>query len=129
MEDSKIIETVLKGDCEAYAELVRAYQTRVRLVCLAFLGNPDEADDAAQEIFVKTFKALRSFNRTASFETWLLRIADNHCRDVLRAKKRRRQESLDALLEEKGAVVEERMARMGSSNETPSYTPQDLEFL
>ena len=124
-----IITAVLQGDVEAFATLVRAHQARVRLACLAFLGNKEEADDAAQDIFVKAFKGLAGFKGEASFETWLLRIADNHCRDLLRSRKTHRTESLDALLAEKRDAFEALITRASGTAETPSYTPQDLELL
>src|SRR6266700_3653350 len=96
--EKEIIEAVVAGDAEAFAGLVRAHQVRIRLSCLVFLANKEEADDAAQDIFIKAFKNLAGFKGEASFETWLLRIADNHCRDLLRTRKTRRTESLDPLL-------------------------------
>src|SRR5579871_5118969 len=104
--EKESIEAVLAGDPEAFAELVRTHQARLRLACLVFLGNREEADDAAQDIFIKAFKALDGFKAESSFLTWLLRIADNHCRDLLRTRTRRRTESLDALLAEKGDAFE-----------------------
>jgi len=127
--ENEIIEAVLGGDAEAFAALVRAHQVRVRLVCLVFLGNKDEADDAAQEIFVKAFKSLSGFECEASFETWILRIADNHCRDLLRSRKSRHTESLDALLAEKGDAFEALVSRSTTKEEPSAYSPQDFELL
>jgi RNA polymerase sigma-70 factor (ECF subfamily) len=128
-DEKEIIEAVVAGDAEAFAELVREHQARVRLACLVFLGNKDEADDAAQDIFVKAFKGLAGFKGDASFETWLLRIADNHCRDLLRSRKSRRTESLDAVLAERGDAFQTLISRSGEPNENRTYSPQDLELL
>jgi len=125
----ELIAEVLGGKVEAFGELVRAHQARVRLVCLAFLGNSTEADDAAQDAFLKAFQGLNNFKGDASFETWIIRIADNHCLDLLRTRKRHRTESLDALLEEKGDAVEGFLSRGGAADEMPLYSPPDLEFL
>ena len=127
--EQKIIEAVLSGDAEAYAPLVRAYQARVRLACLVYLGNKDEADDAAQDIFLKAFNGLEGFKAEASFQTWLLRIADNHCRDLIRSRKRQPTQSLDALLAENGEAVEALLSRTGPSHEPPPFSSQDLELL
>lgn len=127
--EAEIIEAIITGDAEVFAELVRAHQARVRLSCLVFLGNKDEADDAAQDIFVKAFKSLAGFKGDASFETWLLRIADNHCRDLLRTRKTRPTVSLDALLAEKGDALEGLLSRISGVGETPPYSSQDLELL
>jgi len=125
--DKEIIAAIQNGDVEAFAKLVRAHQARVRLSCLVFLGNKDEADDAAQDVFIKAFKALGTFKGEASFETWLLRISGNHCRDLLRFRKTRPTQSLDALLAEKGDALESLFQR--PSSESPSLSPQDLDLL
>jgi len=127
--ENDIITAVQSGDIEAFGTLVRAHQTRVRLVCLAFLGNAGEADDAAQEVFVRAFKGFENFKRDASFETWIIRIADNLCLDLLRARKRHRTESLDALLEQQGEIFEGFLSRIKDTGESSTYTPKDLEFL
>jgi len=127
--EKEIIRTVIDGDSEAFSELVHAHQARVRLACLVRLGHLEEANDAAQEVFVKAFKALGQFKGDAAFLTWILRIADNHCRDLLRTRSRRRTESLDALLAEKGDAFEGLLSRSGSLDDSRAYTPQDLELL
>jgi RNA polymerase sigma-70 factor (ECF subfamily) len=128
-EEKEIIEAVVSGDLEAFSALVRAHQTRVRLSCLIYLGNKEEADDAAQDVFVKAFKGITGFKGEASFETWLLRIADNHCRDILRTRKSRRMTSLDALLAENGDAMEGLLTRTCRPGETPVYSSDDLELL
>ena len=130
MENEKtLIEAVQSGDVESFGPLVRAHQARVRLVCLAYLGNVTEADDAAQDVFVKAFQGLENFKGDASFETWIIRIADNHCLDLLRTRKRRRTDSLDALLEENGNVLESFFSRLDAVHESSPYTPHDMELL
>lgn len=127
--EKETIEAVLNGDVEAFSGLVRAHQSRVRLVCLTFLGSAAEADDAAQDVFVKAFQALPDFKGDASFGTWIVRIADNYCRDVLRKRTRRRTESLDALLESKGDAFEGLLSRFKTAESPPPYNPDDLELL
>ena len=130
MDNEKtLIAAVQSGDVESFSPLVRAHQARVRLVCLAYLGNATEADDAAQDVFVKAFQGLGNFKGDASFETWIVRIADNHCVDLLRAHKRRQTESLEALLEENGDVFEGFLSRFSAPEESPPYTPYDLGLL
>lgn len=105
-DDFKVIEAVLKGDREAYAELVRDYHTRVLSLCLSMLGDRAEAEDAAQDAFVKAFAALRQYRRNVSFSAWIYRIASNHCLDVLRKRKRQRTDSLDGILDQQGDQFE-----------------------
>lgn len=110
-EDQNVVERIRAGDREAYALLVRKHQARIRGYCLWTMGNAAEADDAAQEIFIKAYRGLGSFRGTAGFSTWLHRIAVNHCRDLLRKRVRERTESWDALREEKGEAAEALIVR------------------
>ncbi len=97
-EEKGLIDRILRGDRNAYAELVRAYQAKVLRLCASLLGESD-AEDAAQEIFLKAYRSLASFRKEASFSTWLYRIASNHCRDLLRKRSRQKTEPLDELPE------------------------------
>ncbi len=106
MEDHALIEQVLLGNQEAYAELVRAHQAKILRLCASLLSSETEAEDAAQEIFLKAYQSLASFRRESVFSTWLYRIALNHCQDLLRKRSRQRMESLDALIEESGDAIE-----------------------
>jgi len=101
-DDFKIIQAVLAGDREAYADLVRAYQVQVRTLCRSFLLDPAEAEDAAQEAFLKAFIALPRYRQETSFLAWVYRIASNHCLDLLRKRKRHKTDSLDNLMDQKG---------------------------
>lgn len=97
--DLELSRRAADGDGDAFAELVRRHAPRVRALCAATLGGPAEAEDAAQETFLKAHRSLSRYTGAASFGTWLHRIAVNHCLDLLRAAGRRRSDSLEALLE------------------------------
>jgi RNA polymerase sigma-70 factor (ECF subfamily) len=101
---------VLDGRQEAYADLVRRYQARVRRLCASMLSNDAEADDAAQEIFLKAYRSLNRFRGASAFSTWLYRIAANHCRDLLRSRLRHAAESWEALIEQEGDRIERLLA-------------------
>jgi len=88
-----------------FAELVRLHAPRVRALCAATLGNADEAEDAAQETFLKAHRSLDRFSGGSAIGTWLHRIAVNECLDRLRAAGRRRSDSLDAILEADGNAL------------------------
>ena len=120
-----VIRRVLAGDSNAYAELVRAYETRVRGYCRAMLRNAADADDAAQDVFLKAYQSLGRFRGEAAFSTWLYRIAANQCLDILRRSARRPTESWDAMVEREGDRAE---ALLASSDDTPLAGP-DLEFV
>ena len=70
--------------------------------CLSMLSNHTDAEEAAQDIFVKVYHSLPKFKGDSSFSTWLYRITTNHCLDVLRKRTRRKTTSLDALVEQDG---------------------------
>ena len=113
--DAQLARLAAGGDDVAFAELVRRHAPRVRALCAATLGGPGEAEDAAQETFLKAHRALGRFSGEASFGTWLHRIAVNHCLDLLRAAGRRRSESLDALLEADAAILGRALAEPSSA--------------
>lgn len=76
-----------KGSAQAFAQLVEAYQRPVFNLCYRMLGDPDDAEDAAQETFLRAYNGLRSYDNTRSFSTWLLSIAAHHCIDQLRKRR------------------------------------------
>lgn len=72
------------GDREAFGQLVGRYQKRVFSMVYHLLRRPDEVEDIAQEVFLKVFRTIGSFDHRASFGTWLNRVTVNHCYDYLR---------------------------------------------
>ena len=106
IEEIALIQKILSGDKDSYAEIVRSYQTKVLGLCTSFLSDASQAEDAAQEIFIKAYQALRSFQGNSKFSTWLYRIAANHCKDLLRKRSRQKTESLEALIEKSGDEVQ-----------------------
>ena len=106
--DEQLVKQSLKGDNQAFDELVLRYQNKIYHLCYRYMGNPEDANDMAQETFIKAFRALRSFRGNASFGTWLHRICNNVCLDELRRRKRRIVPfSLDEPLnDEEGRLVE-----------------------
>ena len=105
-DDLDIISRVELGDRNAFAVLVDKYQVKVRGYCCNILGNEAEAEDAAQDAFIKAFNSLNRFKKNSSFSTWLFAITRNHCLDVLKKRARRKTESLDSLVEKEGARIE-----------------------
>ena len=83
----KRISQVLKGDQNAFGEIVELYKDKVFQICFRMIGNRHEAEDLAQEAFVRAFINIHSFNIQMKFSTWLFRIATNLCIDRLRKKK------------------------------------------
>lgn len=79
-----LITRAQQNNLDAFEQLVLGYQDRVYSHCLHLTGNPNDAQDLAQDVFVQAFKGLRSFRKESDFGTWLHRIAVNqwinHCR-------------------------------------------------
>lgn len=81
------IKQVLRGDQNAFSEIVEMYKDKVYQLCYRMLGNRHEAEDMAQEAFLRAFVNISKFNQTRKFSTWLYRIATNLCIDRIRKKK------------------------------------------
>lgn len=77
------------GDAHAFSRLIELYEEKAIHTAYAFLGNMEDARDAAQESFVKAYKSLGSFKGSSQFSTWLIRIVINQCKDALRKRKSR----------------------------------------
>src|SRR5262245_33772750 len=87
LNDSEIISKVLSGDQQAYALLVNRYQSYVFTLSFRFTKNREDAEEVAQDIFVKAYKALADFKGNSKFSTWLYTIVNNTCITFLRKKK------------------------------------------
>jgi RNA polymerase sigma-70 factor (ECF subfamily) len=103
-EDLSIIDRFKAGDSTAFEELVLKYQDRIYNLCRHMLGNAHDAEDAAQDTFVKAYQKLNDFKPDASLYTWLYRIAVNTCLDY---KKRPFFESLFRKSDEGEEFIEE----------------------
>ncbi|MGE8034906.1 RNA polymerase sigma factor SigW [Lysinibacillus sp. KCTC 33748] len=84
---NKRIKQVLKGDQNAFADIVSLYQHKLYQVCYRMLGNKQESEDITQEAFVRAYMNLHTFDQKRKFSTWLYRIATNLCIDRIRKKK------------------------------------------
>lgn len=80
-DEINLVNRFKAGDSSAFEELVRAYQDRIFNLCRYVLGNDHDAEDAAQDVFIKAFRNLSGFKPDASVYTWLYRIAVNTCLD------------------------------------------------
>ena len=83
-QEMQWIKSAQQGDSEAFGPLVQKHQQRIFSVVYHLVRRRDEVEDLAQEIFIKAFRAIKSYNFQSSFATWLSRIATNHCYDYLR---------------------------------------------
>jgi RNA polymerase sigma-70 factor (ECF subfamily) len=88
MSDIELIRIILSGETNKYAMLVEKYQPMVFRICRGFVVFKEDADDLMQDVFIKTFRALVSFNQQAAFSTWLYRITLNTCLNYKRKTER-----------------------------------------
>jgi RNA polymerase sigma-70 factor (ECF subfamily) len=95
--ESELVARARRGDLAAYDELVRRYQQRVYATIYHMTSNHEDANDLAQEAFIKAFQALKSFKGGSSFYTWVYRIAVNKTINFLKQRKNRSQMSLNDL--------------------------------
>lgn len=90
-----LVKKAKENDLYAFEELVRIHQNRIYTLCLQLSGNRDNAQDLAQEAFIRAYRALGSFRNEADFGTWLHRIAVNVCLNSRRRNGGRQTVSLD----------------------------------
>lgn len=93
-EEAQVIEQILKGDINAYEQLVTRYEKSVYNLALRMTDNAEDAADMAQEAFIKAYNSLGSFRGDSKFSVWLYRIVSNVCLDFLRKQSRRPAMSL-----------------------------------
>lgn len=86
-----LIERCLQGDQAAWETIVRQHWRKVFNVAYKFVGRHHEAEDLAQDIFLKIFRALHTFDRRANFQTWLISISRNLCIDYYRSVRKERE--------------------------------------
>lgn len=106
-EEPVWLEQARQGDKEAFGRLIEAYQSPVFNLAYRMLGNADEAEQAAQEAFIRAWTRLDSYDPAHKFSTWLLSITSNYCIDLLR-KRRAQLLSLDGPLPAHPALMSER---------------------
>ena len=90
-EVEALIQRCLQGDQVAWDAIVRQYRRKVFNVAYKFVGRHEEAEDLTQDIFLKIFKSLGTFDRRANFQTWLISVSRNLCIDHYRSVRQERQ--------------------------------------
>src|SRR5262245_44485961 len=90
-ETEVLIERCLSGDEHAWALIVGQYWRKVFNVAYKFVGGHEEAEDLTQDVFLKVFKSLSTFDRRANFQTWLISVSRNLCIDHYRSARKERE--------------------------------------
>ena len=110
--DDHLVELTLQGDDQAFANLVGRYKRRVFAIARHFFRQPETVEDIAQETFTKAYFALQSYQRGASLEYWLARIAVNNCYDELRRRKSRGELTVSDLTENEVSWIDNKLAQV-----------------
>ena len=103
-DEAQMIASILAGNSNEFHALIRPYERSVYAMALSLLQNEADAEDAAQEAFLKAFHHLDSFRAEAKFSTWLISITLNEARSRLRQRKALKLQSLDEPLDGQGQV-------------------------
>jgi RNA polymerase sigma-70 factor, ECF subfamily len=123
--EAQIIASILAGNTQEFHDLIRPHERSVYIMALSLLHNEADAEDAAQEAFLKAFRNLAQFRGESKFSTWLVSIALNEARSRLRRKKTLKMESLDDPPEGQGHVSP---ALLRDWREIPSEVLERQEF-
>jgi len=121
-EDRELVRRAQAQDKEAFEELVRRHQHRVFAVAGGILKRREDAEDIAQQVFVKAYFSLKRFDQRAAFSTWLYKITVNECWDLLRKRKVRP-------LVYESDLSEEQARQFGATDERTSGEPDISEKL
>jgi RNA polymerase sigma-70 factor (ECF subfamily) len=103
-DEAQIIASILGGNAHEFHTLIRPHERSVYIMALSLLQNEADAEDAAQEAFLKAFRNLAKFRGESKFGTWLVSITLNEARSRLRSKKNIKIESLEETPDEQGNV-------------------------
>ena len=104
-DEAQIIASILAGNTHLFHDLIRPHERSVYAMALSLLHNEADAEDVAQEAFLKAFRNLGKFRGESKFSTWLISITLNEARGRLRSRKNVKLESLDEPREGQGTVT------------------------
>ena len=127
VDDTVLLDAARAGDTAAFSELVRRHQEQVYRVALRMLGSPADAEDAAQDAFVRAWRSLGGFRGDSSVTTWLYRIVTNRCLSLLAARRETAQLP-EATLRDRGddlATVVARRAEIDAISTAVARLPGD----
>ena len=118
-QDQELLDRCLAGEDSAWEALLSAHTRRIYNLCYRFTGRVEEAEDVTQEVFIKVFQTLKSYDAAqGSFSTWLNRVARNHLVDHYR---RTRKDRVTSSLEDELPAAEERPSlHMGPTGQVES---------
>ena len=97
--EKALVERARSGDIEAFEKLIEGCQKKVFNIAFRMIGNYDDANELAQEVFLKAFRSIKKFKGDSLFSTWIYKVTANVCLDEIRRRKNKRVFSLDEEVE------------------------------
>lgn len=91
VEEDKLVDALKLGDHQAFQTLVTLFSSKVFNLCMSFLKNTEEAEDATQEVFTIVFLSVNNFKQESKLSTWIYRISVNKCKEMIRNKSRKKR--------------------------------------
>lgn len=124
--DAQLVKATVEGDPQAFEEIVERYQRLVFNIIYHYMGRRNEVEDLAQEVFLKVFRALETFDATRPLKSWIGRITANTCLDEIRKAPKRKVWSFADLGGDEESKIEYFYERFGQHS---SLTEKDVEDL
>lgn len=116
LADDCLVELSLQGNPDAFESLVRRYRRRVLAIARHFFRQPETVEDITQETFAKAYFALQNYQRGASLEYWLARIAVNNCYDELRRRKSKGEMTVSDITEDEIVWIDSKLSQTSQSH-------------
>jgi RNA polymerase sigma-70 factor, ECF subfamily len=123
--EAEMIAAILAGETQLYHELIHPYERSVYMMALSYMQNEADAEDVAQEAFIKAFRGLSTFRAESKFSTWLISITLNEARGRLRRQTIVRMESLEETPQEEKSISP---ALLRDWREIPSEALERMEI-
>ena len=125
-EDERLLIKQSKcGSVDSFEQLIEDNRKKVYNIALRMLGNPEDANDVTQEVFLRVFKSMRGFKEQSSFSTWIYRITKNVCLDEIRKKKKNNLVYIDKQIEYGDGQV---TMQLEDERETPEEAAERTEL-
>lgn len=100
MNERELIAKAKDGDDTAFEQLVRSYEKKVYATAYRYMGSEQDALDVSQDVFIRVFRFIKSFNEESSFSTWIYRITVNVCKDYIKKRQQRSELPLEVVMGE-----------------------------
>lgn len=123
-----IIRRIRSGDRDAFVALTRLYQQKVFVLAYSFFRNKEDAIDLVQDVFLRIFEKIDSFQEDRNFEAWLIQVAKNLCIDRYRKTRGRREMESDARVDEL-PLADDRSPDAGRSSDLKAVLSQSVDRL